>query len=145
MGTFANIVCKTAGIAGMSLAVYDAYSLAKANSKRQSQMVTANYLQRVHAGTRTLNTESQVNNAIQNKVASFRTDNSIVPVYGTVKGFISGFISSLGDNIIPVSLSSLALAAKGTLAKVGAWGLAAYGLLTVAREGFGLGKNTPMD
>ena len=51
----------------------------------------------------------------------------------------------MGDNIVPVSLASIAIAAKGVLAKVGAWGLAGYGLLTVAREGFGLGKNTPMD
>ena len=145
MSTFSNIVCKTVGIAGMSAVLYDAYSLGRANSRRQAQNVTADYFERVHAGTRTLNTESQVNNAIQKGVKNFRIDNSIVPVYGSVKGFVTGFLKSLGENILPVSLATLALATKGTLSKIGAWGLAATGLYTVAKEGFGLGKISPMD
>ena len=145
MSTFSNIVCKTVGIAGMSAVLYDAYSLAKDNSKRQSQAVTADYFERVHAGTRTLNTESQVNNAIQNGVRNFRLDNSIVPVYGNIKGFVTGFFKSLGENILPVSFAALALATKGTFSKIGAWGLCITGLYTVAKEGFGLGKNSPID
>lgn len=145
MGTFSNIVCKTVGVAGMSAVLYDAYSLARADSKRQSQVVTADYFQKVHADTRTLSNESQVDNAVQKGIRDFRIDNSIVPVYGNVKGFVTGFLKSLGNNIVPVSFASLALATKGTLSKVGAWGVAAYGLYKVAKEGFGIGKISPMD
>ena len=55
-----------------------------------------------------------------------------------------GFLNTLGNNLIPVAFSSLALATKGTMSKIGAWGVAGYGLFTVLKEGFGLGKNTPV-
>ena len=59
--------------------------------------------------------------------------------------FTKGFLNTLGNNLIPVAFSSLALATKGTMSKIGAWGVAGYGLFTVLKEGFGLGKNTPVD
>ena len=37
---------------------------------------------------------------------------------GSAKGYIGGFFSSLGDNLIPTALASLALAGKGVFAKI---------------------------
>ena len=61
------------------------------------------------------------------------------------KGFTKGFLNTLGNNLIPVAFSALAIATKGTMSKIGAWGVAGYGVFTVLKEGFGLGKNTPVD
>ena len=47
MGTVSNIICKTVGIAGMSAVAYDAYSVAKKNSARVSQMETADHFEKV--------------------------------------------------------------------------------------------------
>ena len=145
MGTFANIVCKTVGVAGMSMAVYDAYSVGKATSARTSQKVMADHITDVYSSERTLTTESPVNNAIQSKVADFRSNNAIVPIVGKVKGFFGGILKSLADNLIPVSCAALALTTKGMLSKLGAIGVAACGLLTILKEGFGVGKQTPMN
>ncbi len=145
MGIMANIVCKTAGIAGMSAVVYDAYSLAKANSKRVSENDEADRFIKIHADTRTLTTESSINGALQNKLANMRMNTPFFSVASSVKGFIGGFLNSLSDNFIPAACASVALAAKGVTAKIGAWGLAAYGLYVVAREGFGFTKKSPMD
>ena len=145
MGTLAKIVCKGVGVAGMSAVLYDAFTVAKKNSTRVSMMSDADHFERVHADTRTLTSESYVNNAIQKKVADFRNNNSLISIAGNIKGFVSGFFNSLGDNIVPTALASLALAAKGVFAKIGAWGLAGYGLYVVAKEGFGLSKKSPMD
>lgn len=92
-----------------------------------------------------MSTESPVNNAIQGKVADMRENNPIIPLYGKVKGFCSGVLTSLGNNLLPVSCAALALTTKGFFSKLGAIGLAGCGLLTVLKEGFGLGKRTPMD
>ena len=140
-----NIVCKTVGIAGMSAVLYDSYSVAKKNSIRVAQMDNADHFEKVHASTRTLSGESSVNSAMQKKVAEMRMDNPLFSIMGNIKGFAKGFLNTLGNNLIPVAFSALALATKGTMSKIGAWGVAGYGLFTIAKEGFGLDKQTPMD
>ncbi len=145
MGMVSNIVCKTVGIAGMSAVLYDSYSVAKKNSIRVAQMDNADHFEKVHASTRTLSGESSVNSTMQKKVAEMRMDNPLFSIMGNIKGFAKGFLNTLGNNLIPVAFSALALATKGTMSKIGAWGVAGYGLFTIAKEGFGLGKQTPMD
>lgn len=145
MGMVSNIVCKTVGIAGMSAVLYDSYSVAKKNTGRVSQMENADHFEKVYTSTRTLNGESSVNRAMQKKVAEMRMDNPLFSIMGSVKGFTKGFLNTLGNNLLTVAFSGLALATKGTLSKIGAWGTVACGLLTIAKEGFGLGKNTPVD
>ena len=140
-----NIVCKTVGIAGMSAVLYDSYSVAKKNSIRVAQMDNADHFEKVHASTRTLSGESSVNSAMQKKIAEMRMDNPMFSIMGNIKGFAKGFLNTLGNNLIPVAFSALALATKGTMSKIGAWGVAGYGLFTIAKEGFGLDKQTPMD
>jgi len=145
VNTLGRIVCKTAGIAGMSAVLYDAYSVGSANTKRYSQKIEADHFEKVHAETRTLENESRVGQALQGKVAKFRSNNPLVSLYGKIAGFASGFFSSLGDNLIPTAFASLALAGKGFWAKAGAWGLAASGVYIIAKEGFGFGKHTSAD
>lgn len=145
MGIMANIVCKTAGVAGISAVLYDAYSVAKVNSRRVSENDEANRYLKIHADTRTLSTESYINNAIQKKVTDWRMNSPFNSAAGSLKGFVSGFLNSLADNIVPATCASIALATKGTTAKIGAWGLALYGIYTVAKEGFGFTKKSPMD
>ena len=145
MGMVSNIVFKTVGIAGMSAVLYDSYSVAKKNSIRVAQMDNADHFEKVHASTRTLSGESSVNSAMQKKIAEMRMDNPLFSIMGNIKGFAKGFLNTLGNNLIPVAFSALALATKGTMSKIGAWGVAGYGLFTIAKEGFGLDKQTPMD
>lgn len=145
MGMLANVVCKTAGIAGMSAVLYDAFSVAGANAKRTSLSMNADHFERIHTAKRTLSTESPVSNTIQSKVSDFRENNFLIPVYGSVKGFLSGLLTSLGDNIVPVSFAALALTTKGFFSKLGAWGVAGYGAYIALKEGFGFGKHSPMD
>ena len=145
MGMVSNIVCKTVGIAGMSAVLYDSYSVAKKNSIRVAQMDNADHFEKVHASTRTLSGESSVNSAMQKKVAEMRMDNPLFSIMGNIKGFAKGFLNTLGNNLIPVAFSALALATKGTMSKIGAWGVAGYGLFTIAKESFGLDKQTPID
>ena len=145
MGTLAKIVCKTAGIAGLSAVAYDAWSIGKETSLKVSHHVTADHFEKVIDTTRTLDFESPIKNSIQEKVREFRMDSPIFPVWGKVKGFFEGIFESLADNIIPVTLSSIALAGKGFFSKLGAWSLAGYGVYTVMKEGFGFGKRSPID
>lgn len=145
MGIVSTVLCKTAGAAGISAALYDAYSHAKLESKRTSQNMTADYFEHIHAAKRTSTRENHVNTALQNKVADLRMNNPIVPFAGRVGGFVKGALHSLGNNILPVSFAALALGAKGFFAKLGAFGTAGTLIYTLLKEGFGIGKSTPID
>ena len=138
-----NFICKTVGVAGMSIALYDAYSLACKKSDRVTQVDNANHYADAYFSTRTLNSESEFNGAIQNKIRNMRMKNPIVPIIGKVKGFMTGALDSLSNNFIPIAFSTLALTTKGTLSKIGAWGVGIYGAITILREGFGFGKPRP--
>ncbi len=145
MVNIANIVCKTAGIVGLSAVTYDAYAMAKHHSNAASAEISADIFEKAIAAQRSTSTASYLTGAMQNKVADFRMKNPIVPIFGKFRGFIEGFISSLADNIIPTTLSALAIGTKGKIQKAGGWGLAIYGIYQLAKEGFGLGKTSPVD
>lgn len=145
MVNVANIVCKTAGIAGLGFVVYDAYSIAKHHSSTASAEASADIFEKTVAAQRSNSSASYATSAMQSKVADFRMKNPIVPMFAKISGFISGFISSLGDNFIPAGLSAAAIGAKGTFQKAGAWGLGIYGVYQIFKEGFGFGKTTPVD
>ena len=145
MSVISNLVCKTVGIAGLSAVTYDAYAMAQHHSAATAAEMTADTFEKVVAAERSNSSASYTAGAMQNKVADLRMKNPIVPIYGKIKGFVEGFISTLGDNVIPIILSSVALAAKGGLQKAGAWGVGIFGLYQVAKEGFGLGKTAPID
>lgn len=143
MSKWQNFVCKSVGTVGMSLALYDAYKLASKKSDRMVLQDTANHYSDTYFSSRTLSTESEINSALQNKVRDMRMKNPVLPIISKIKGFIIGGLESLANNFIPVAFSTLALTTKGLLSKIGAWGVAIWGAITLLREGFGLGKNTP--
>jgi len=145
MVNIANIVCKTVGIAGLSAVTYDAYAMAKHHSSAAAAELSADTFESAVAAQRSNSSASHLTGAMQNKVAEFRMKNPIIPIFGKIKGFVQGFISSLGDNIIPVICSAMALGTKGKLQKAGAWGLGIFGVYQIAKEGFGLGKTAPVD
>lgn len=145
MGLVANIACKTAGIAGLSAMVYDANKKANMFAKVGEQKATADTFEQVVATKRTMGTASATTNVLQQKVSDFRTSNPIVPFFGKINGYIKGFLKSAGDNIIPVTLSAVALGGGKKWQKAGAWGLAGYLVYMVLKEGFGVGKSTPVD
>ncbi|MBR1776515.1 hypothetical protein IJ750_05535 [bacterium] len=145
MNLAGKIICKTAGVAGVSAVLYDAYATGRHHAMSGGQMQNADTFQYIISAKRTTSDESPVTGALQDKLSDLRMNNPIIPAYGKTKGFIKGTFSSLGNNLVPIIFSSMALAGKNAWAKVGAWGLAAYGLYTVLKEGFGIGKNTPVD
>ena len=145
MGIVSNIVCKTVGIAGMGAIVYDAYAHAKHHSAVESEALSADVFEKAVAAELSNTDASHITNEMQKKITHLRANNPLIPIVGKTKGFISGALSSLANNIIPVTFSAIALAAKGKLQKAGAWGLGIFGLYKVAKEGFGLGKKSPID
>ena len=66
-------------------------------------------------------------------------------MWGKIKGKTKGFFQGLSNNLPLIICGSFALLGKNFWAKFGALGSAACFTYTILRQGFGLGKNHPMD
>lgn len=145
MNIVGKVICKTVGIAAMSAVVYDSYMEGKHHAACGAEEAAADVFERSIAASRTADSQSHISSAMQKKVADLRMSNPIMPAIGKVKGFFKGVLNSLGDNIVPVTFASLAIAAKGTFAKIGAWGVAGCALYKILKEGFGVGKESGVE
>ena len=145
MRTITKIACRTIGAVGMGLAVYDATQVAKQFSKNYGHIEESKFLEKAYFNSRTTNTTSFVSNDLRKKTFDIRAKNPIPSLWGRTKGALKGFFESLGDNIIPVACSAFALLSKGLLAKIGAIGALLCLGYDIASNGFGIGKQHPME
>lgn len=145
MRMITKIVCRTVGAVGMGLATYDAVQVGKQFSKNLAQQQEAKYLEKAYFDSRTVSTTSYVSNNIRKKTFDYRMKNPLPAIFGRIKGAIKGVFESLGNNLFTVACSALALLSKGLLAKIGAVGVLLGIGYDIASNGFGLGKQTPMD
>ena len=145
MVNIANIACKTVGLAGMSAVLYDAYGTARHHSAAGAAKASADVYESAVAAERSNAGASYVTGAMQRKVADLRMSNPIIPIYGRIKGFFKAFFNSIGDNIVLAGFASMALAGKGFWGKLGAFGSAGFVGFKILKEGFGVGKKSPVD
>lgn len=145
MRTITKIACRTIGVAGMGLALYDATRVASQFSRNGAQNQQAKFLEKAYFNSRNIDSVSFVSNDIREKTFDLRTKNPLPSFWGRIKGGFQGAIYSLGNDLFTVACSALALLSKGVLAKVGAIGVGVGVCYDIARNGFGLGKRHPMN
>ena len=145
MRTITKIACRTIGTVGMGIALYDASRVASQFSKNGAQKQQAKYLEKAYFDSRNIDNVSYVSNDLRAKTFDLRTKNPLPGLWGRVKGAFEGAIYSLGTSLPTVACASLALLSKGFLAKAGAIGVGISICYNIARNGFGLGKQHPMD
>lgn len=145
MKTITKIACRTVGAVGMGLAAYDAFKIGKLYSKNKGPLEEAKYLEKAYFNSRTTNNVSYVSNDISKKTFELRSKNPLPSLWGRVKGTFQGIFTSLSNNLLTVSCSAFALLSKGFLAKAGAIGTLLGIGYDIASNGFGLGKQNPMD
>lgn len=145
MNTLTKIACRTTGTVGIGVALYEAVKVGKQFSRNESQVTQGKYLENAYYNSRTLDKVSYTSNDIRSKTFDLRTRNPLPAIWGSIKGGTKGALYGLGENLFTVACSALAILSKGTLAKVGAAGVALKFCYDIARNGFGLGKKHPMN
>ena len=145
MNTLMKIACRTTGTVGMGVALYEAVRVGKQFSRNESQLIQGRYLENAYYNGRTLDKVSYTSNGIRSKTFDLRTRNPLPALWGKVKGALKGTAYGLGENLFTVACSALAILSKGALAKVGAVGIALKFCYDILRNGFGLGKEHPMN
>lgn len=144
MVSLGQIVCKTVGIGGAGLALYDAVQISKLQSRNCAHSTTANYLEDIYYNSRTIDNVSVNQNNIRKKTFDAMAKLSLPTLWGKIKGACQGFIYSLSNSLPLVACSALAILGKKTLSKIGAIGVGGCLLYSVLRNGFGVGKQHPM-
>ena len=145
MNTLTKIACKTAGSLGSAFVVYDAIKVGKQYSKIRSEQAQANFLEKTYFDSRTVENHSYTDNSVRRKVFDMRAKNPLLALWGKLKGATEGVLLATGDQLPMVACSALALLNKGKWAKWGAIGTAMCFCYNIARNGFGLGKNHPLE
>lgn len=138
-------LCKALGGAGLGVAVYDACKISKMYSHIGSEHAEEEYLQDVYYSSRTTDKISYTDNEISKKAFNIRSKLPLHGLIGKIKGFFKGFMYGLGNHLPLVALSALAIVGKNWLSKAGAIGVGLLAVYKILKEGFGLGKNNPMD
>ena len=145
MRMITKIACRTIGTAGMGIALYNATRVGSQFSRNEAQRTQAKYLEKAYFNSRTIDDVSYTNNNIRKKTFDLRTRNPLPALWGKIKGWTQGALYSLGNSLPLVACSALALVSKGVLAELGAIGVGAGLCYNIARNGFGLGKQNPMN
>ncbi|MCQ2754815.1 MAG: hypothetical protein MJ231_07185 [bacterium] len=138
-----KILCRTVGVAGMGLALYDAVQSSKAVSRHQGLVTQGNFLEDRYFASRTTDDVSSNQTAISKKTFDVMTKSPIPGTVGKVKGACKGFVMSLGTNLAMICSAALALVSKGFLAKLGTVGVIGTAVYQILRQGFGVGKKNP--
>ena len=138
-----KIICRTFGVAGMGLALYDAVQSSKAVSRHQGLVTQGDFLENRYFASRTTDDVSSVQTAISKKTFDTLSASPIPGVWGKVKGACKGFVLSLGTNLPMICSASLAILSKGFLAKLGTVGVIGTAIYQILRQGFGVGKKNP--
>lgn len=140
-----KIACRTIGTIGMGMSLYNAARVGNQFSRNEAQRIQGEYLERAYFDSRTIDNVSFTDNAIRQKTFDLRSKNPFPAIWGRIKGWSQGTVKALGDSLPVVACSALALVSKGLFAKVGAIGVALCACYSIARNGFGLGKQHPMN
>ena len=145
MHPVARVACRTVGAAGIGVALYDSAKIAKYFSETGSEHAQEHYLEKAYFNSRTTDKFSYSSNALREKTFELRSKNPIPGIYGKFEGGFKGFMYGLGNYLPVILCSTLALVGKSWGAKLGAIGVGLAALYKVARDGYGVGKNNPMN
>ena len=144
MRLIGKIACKALGVAGMTVACYDAVKISKQFAEIGSEHSQEHYMEDAYYSSRTLDKVSYTTNALREKTFELRTKNPLPGIFGKIKGGFQGFMYGLANSLPLIACSALALLGRNFFAKAGALGIGGVAIYKVLREGFGIGKNNPM-
>ncbi len=123
-----GILIKTAGVGSLGLGVYDAHSRARREAIREGKNRMADRGLNAWMNTTRLEVESDVEAGLRNEARDIMMDSPFPKICGNIKGYVKGFLSSVADNVVPITLGATALMSKagGFVSKCSAWGMGIY-------------------
>ena len=145
MNTLTKITCRTIGTVGIGLALYNSTRICNQFARNKAIVAQEKYLSKAYFDSRTIDSVNFNKNNIRKKTFDLRTKNPLPALWGKITGGVNGFLYGLGDNLPLIASGALAILGKNIAAKIGAAGVGLGTCYIILREGFGLGKQHPMN
>ena len=132
---FKTIITKTIGAGSLGLGIYDAHCRAKRESIRYGKVAMADSAMDAWMNTTRLEVESDIEAGMRKGAQEWMMDSPIPKAFGNLKGYVTGFFSSVADNVIPITLSAGVLMSKagGLFSKLSLGGLGGYAIYKTVR------------
>ena len=127
------------------MACIDSHKVANQYAEIGSDHAQEKYLEKAYYNSRTIDKVSPSSSIISEKVFEKRTKNPLPSIFGKINGRMQGFMYGMSNWLPVIACSALAILGKNFVAKAGAIGIGALATFKILREGFGLGKNNPMN
>ncbi len=144
---YGKYLARGAGAAALYFIARDAHSYGKIRSDIQVQSKNAKAAEYYLHNTMAMDRPSKTLTDIKNGVYKLELNEQIRGFINSIIGYFKGITTTLIHDVVPLGLGLTALFAKKRalpLAKASAIGLGIYGIYTVIKEGFGLGKTSPL-
>lgn len=140
---FADVLAKTAGIAGLAYVAYDSHKAARVEATKVQKDMKSESIEDHYLSDMKLDSPSVVKSNIKKRITEFSLDENISSPFTAAAGYVKGFSSMLVNNVVPLGLSAGALIApKGILSRLFGIGLVVYGGIFLAKEIFGVDKHS---
>lgn len=145
MRQITKIACRTLGVGGILLSCYDAAKVSKYYANVGAEHAQERHMEKAYFSSRTTDKMSYTSNAVREKAFEVRSRNPLPAAFGKVKGGFQGFAYGIVNSLPLLICSAMALLGKNIVAKTGVIGMGAIALWKILRDGFGVGKNNPMN
>ena len=130
---------KGVGIGALALVAWDGHVYGKLKADQYAKTKDADYLINSYTNTMYLPSPSIVTSKIKDMRYKMTLGENIRYFFNKGIGYVGGFVSQSVSNVIPFGLGLATLLTMGKWAKGFAIATGAYGLLTILKDGFGLG------
>ena len=139
---YGKYLAKTAGVVGLGLIFQDAHTIGKLQADVTSQSRDANVSMDLFENSQRLNEPSIIKSKMKDKIFRYHLESNCFNFFNSAIGYFSGLGSMLVSNVVPLTLSLMALLAKGKKVACGSGiALAAYAGFNIIKDGLGLGTN----
>lgn len=140
---YGKYLARGAGAAALYFIARDAHNFGKIRSDIEVQSKNAKAAQYFLENTMTLDRPSRTAADIQNGIYKLELNDRFRGFVNSIIGYFKGIGTTLIHDVVPLGLGLTALFAQKRalpLAKGSAIGLGLYGVYTVLKDGFGIGK-----
>ena len=141
---YGKYLARGAGAAALYFIARDAHNFGKIKSDIEVKSKDAKAAQYYLENTMTLDSPSRISSDIANGVYKLELNERLRGFVNSIIGYFKGIGTTLIHDVVPLGLGLTALFAGKRalpLAKGSAIGLGIYGIYTILKDGFGIGKH----
>lgn len=138
---YGSYLAKGVAAGALGLIGYDAHILGLLQSDSYSKTKDAEACVGRAANNMFLSKPSAVNSEVKKGILHLEEEQNLRSFINSTIGYFKGVGSSLVSNVIPLGLGLMTiLAGKKPVVKTGGWLLTAYGVISLLKDGFGVGQ-----